>query len=112
MQCKSTGINKTFKSVFVADNGKEGDAKLVLWRDIETGMEAVETNGDPCWEDDEGFEALKKEILVRWTCNGSVRGCCGITHRTLEAAMACCAKDQQGCARQGGYSDRKPMVAE
>lgn len=49
---------------------------------------------------------------VRWTCAGSVRGCCGITHRTLKAAMACCAKDQQGCAGQGGYSDRKPEVAK
>ncbi len=44
----------------------------------------------------------------QWTCEGSVRGGCGITHRSEAAADKCCAADQRGCARVGGYSDRVP----
>ena len=45
-----------------------------------------------------------------YTCRGSVRGGCGHRHRTLEGAARCCAADQRGCARQGGYSDRRVRV--
>ena len=41
-----------------------------------------------------------------YTTAGSVRGCCGHKHRTLETAEACRERDQQGCVSQGGYSDR------
>jgi len=43
-----------------------------------------------------------------YTCgtNLDVRGNCGHKHRTLEAAEKCNDRDQAGCARQGGYSDR------
>ncbi len=41
-----------------------------------------------------------------YTTSGSVRGCCGHRHRTLGAAVACLRRDQDGCASQGGYSDR------
>lgn len=38
---------------------------------------------------------------------GSVRGCCGHRHRSLHTALSCLARDQSGCASQGGYSDRR-----
>jgi hypothetical protein len=43
---------------------------------------------------------------MRYTCKGDVRGDCGIKHRTLETALACLERDMEGCASQGGYSDR------
>ena len=47
-----------------------------------------------------------------YTCCGSVRGCCGVTHRTLKAALACQRKDQAACKSQGGYSDRSTIAYE
>jgi hypothetical protein len=47
--------------------------------------------------------------MIRYTCIGSVRGCCGVAHRTLEGAAAHCERDQRACASLGGgaYSDRR-----
>jgi len=48
-----------------------------------------------------------------WTCEGPVRGCCGIHHRTPEAAERCCEADQRAVRRAypstfptRAYSDR------
>jgi hypothetical protein len=41
-----------------------------------------------------------------YTCEGDVRGCCGVTHRTMTGAVRCLEADQAGCASQGSYSDR------
>ena len=41
-----------------------------------------------------------------YTTKGSVRGCCGHKHRTIGAAHSCIERDQKGCEKQGGYSDR------
>lgn len=35
-----------------------------------------------------------------------VRGACGHRHRTIDAALACAARDASACSRVGGYSDR------
>lgn len=43
---------------------------------------------------------------IRYICDGSVRGWCGIQHRTEAAAEACIKRDHAGCSSQGGYSDR------
>jgi len=46
-----------------------------------------------------------------WTCVGAVRGKCGVKHRSLDAAMACCMKDHRSVQRYFGktaYSDRRP----
>jgi hypothetical protein len=48
----------------------------------------------------------------KYTCVGSVRGCCGIVHNSREAAETCIRKDGYGCGRQGGYSDRRAMDGE
>ena len=40
-------------------------------------------------------------------CRGPVRGACGHHHKTLEAADRCLQRDIRGCAKQGGYSDRR-----
>lgn len=45
--------------------------------------------------------------MTTYTTKGSVRGCCGHKHRTLEAAVRCVRGDQRGCQSQGGYSDRR-----
>jgi hypothetical protein len=49
---------------------------------------------------------IKRQCPPRWTCRGSVRGDCGIMHRTREAADKCCERDMRACNKQGGYSDR------
>jgi hypothetical protein len=43
---------------------------------------------------------------MKITCEGSVRGVCGHTHRTIEGAVRCIQRDASGCQGQGGYSDR------
>jgi hypothetical protein len=45
-------------------------------------------------------------MATKYTTRGSVRGCCGHTHRTIHGAQQCVNRDQAGCERQGGYSDR------
>jgi len=54
----------------------------------------------------ECLREVKRQVKPRWTCNGSVRGDCGIMHRSREAASKCCDRDMKGCNKQGGYSDR------
>lgn len=54
----------------------------------------------------ECLQEVKRQVKPRWTCNGSVRGSCGINHRTRKAASKCCERDMKGCNKQGGYSDR------
>jgi hypothetical protein len=46
-----------------------------------------------------------------YTCRGSVRGSCGIKHRSIGAALRCQDQDQRACASQGGYSDRYTSLA-
>jgi hypothetical protein len=46
-------------------------------------------------------------MTTTYECSGSVRGSCGHAHRTLSGAVACRSRDHRGCARQGGYSDRR-----
>ncbi len=46
---------------------------------------------------------------TKYTCVGSVRGCCGIKHRSLETALKCCDRDQKDCRSARGYSDRRPV---
>lgn len=43
---------------------------------------------------------------IAYTTSGPVRGTCGHTHATEEAAQACADRDNRGCAAGGGYSDR------
>jgi len=47
-----------------------------------------------------------------FTTWGRVRGCCDREHATVGEALGCIAKDVQGCARQGGYSDRWVRVVK
>ena len=47
-----------------------------------------------------------------YTTMGSVRGCCGHKHRTIEAAKRCIDRDHAGCVRQGGYSDRTVVYSD
>lgn len=44
----------------MGDNGMHGDTRLVLWS--LGGSLVFDTNGDPVWEDEEGFGDLMAEI--------------------------------------------------
>lgn len=48
-----------------------------------------------------------------WTCEGSVRGACGVAHRSEAAARRCCDRDaiavRRGNPGGGAYSDRVPV---
>lgn len=44
--------------------------------------------------------------MAHYTTKGSVRGCCGHRHRTVETAARCLDRDILDCRRAGGYSDR------
>lgn len=52
------------------------------------------------------------QMATTYTTTGSVRGSCGHNHRTLATAFSCLDSDQDGCASQGGYSDRQVMAVE
>jgi len=54
--------------------------------------------------------------VMKWTCEGSVRGSCGINHRSHDAAMKCCERDHASIRRAypstfptRAYSDRHPV---
>jgi hypothetical protein len=44
-----------------------------------------------------------------FTCEGDVRGMCGVAHRTPVAALKHIQVDHKGCRAQGGYTDRFPV---
>lgn len=66
--------------------------------------------GAETWDADQwhyGFSDAEKEQPKRYYyAEGSVRGACGHRHRTIESVARCIARDQFGCADQGGFSDR------
>jgi hypothetical protein len=45
-------------------------------------------------------------VGTHYRCVGSVRGWCGVRHRSNHAAIRCRERDSNDCASQGGYSDR------
>jgi len=50
-------------------------------------------------------------VYVRWTCYGPVTGRCCILHRTIGAAVKCCARHHRFVRSGHGpnaYSDRSP----
>lgn len=49
---------------------------------------------------------------MRYSCIGEIRGSCGHSHLTLRTAAKCILHDARGCARQGGYSDRRVRHAD
>ena len=46
----------------------------------------------------------------RYTTWGTVRGGCGHRHTTAALAQDCVVRDDRGCKRSGGYSDRSVRV--
>lgn len=62
--CDSIGIKKALGSnlTWVGSRG-EGDSKITLWRNVD-GREAIETNGDPVFEGEAGFEEACAEIMA------------------------------------------------
>ena len=39
-----------------------GTNKMTLYRS-RTGQEVIETNGDPCWDSEDGFQASRDQIM-------------------------------------------------
>lgn len=60
--------------------------------------------------DHEMVKICKKALRVTYITKGSVRGSCGHKHTTHSGAYACLKRDQEGCASQGGYSDRDLII--
>jgi len=50
--------------------------------------------------------------IFTYTTWGPVRGDCGHRHHSIRAAERCLASDRQGCASQGGSSDREIWVLD
>lgn len=51
--------------------------------------------------------------MIYWICKGSVRGTCGVKHKTEKASQKHCEKDDRDCKRGNGensYSDRQPVM--
>jgi len=46
--------------------------------------------------------------MATYQMHGDVRGTCPHQHHTLTGLARCARQDAQGCAGQGGYSDRHP----
>lgn len=44
--------------------------------------------------------------MTLYTTWGPVRGSCGHEHKSIDTADACLRRDGEGCAGQGGYTDR------
>jgi hypothetical protein len=51
-------------------------------------------------------------MTIRYIAKGNIRGECPHRHRTLAAAQRRADRDDAGCRRQGGYSDREALVVE
>jgi hypothetical protein len=58
------------------------------------------------------MKSTTKHGRTRYVCVGSVRGSCGVAHRSLDAAIKCLDDDGRWCRRQGGYSDRHIEYAD
>ena len=43
---------------------------------------------------------------MAYTTRGNIRGTCGHNHRSIRTAVKCLLREQAGCRKQGGYSDR------
>lgn len=49
-------------------------------------------------------------MTTTYTCQGTVRGCCGITHRKFVRALECIGRDIRATTRAGEViSDRLPV---
>lgn len=67
----SIGIKKQFgpnMELDVLDTIGSGDSKLTLYR-ASTGVEVIETNGDPLWEGEEGFAETRDRFVNADDCN-------------------------------------------
>ena len=60
----SIGIRKHFgenMELEVLGSSGEGDSKMTLFR-ARTGQEVIDTNGDPIWDIEDGFEAVAESL--------------------------------------------------
>jgi len=61
----SIGIRKHFgpnMELEILGSTGTGDGKMTLYR-ARTGQEVIETNGEPCWDCEDGFQAAREQIM-------------------------------------------------
>lgn len=61
----SAGIRRLFSpttKLFQLGSFGQGDSKMVLW-ESQTGVRIIETNGDPVYSHESGFDAVAQTIL-------------------------------------------------
>jgi hypothetical protein len=61
----SIGIRKYFgenMQLEILGTTGSGDAKMTLYRGS-NGQEVIDTNGDPCWDFERGFQEAREQIM-------------------------------------------------
>ena len=61
----SIGLRKHFGAnveLEILGSAGDSDSKMTLYR-VRTGQEVIETNGDPCWDSEDGFQAARDQIM-------------------------------------------------
>ena len=64
-EINSSGIRKHFgenTELEILGTTGSGDDKMTLYRSC-TGQEVIETNGDPCWDSEHGFQEVREQIM-------------------------------------------------
>lgn len=64
-EINSAGIRAAFgdnMELEILDTTGEGDSKMTLYR-TRTGVEVIETNGDPVFESESGFAELRERFI-------------------------------------------------
>ena len=64
-EINSSGIRKHFgenTELEILGTIGSGDDKMTLYRSC-TGQEVIETNGDPCWDSEHGFQEVREQIM-------------------------------------------------
>ena len=64
-EINSSGIRKHFgenTELEILGTIGSGDDKMTLYRS-RTGQEVIETNGDPCWDSEHGFQGAREQIM-------------------------------------------------
>jgi len=59
----SIGIRSLSDKVRELGSVGSGDNKMTLYACGEEGREVIETNGDPVWDHEEGFDIIREQIM-------------------------------------------------
>lgn len=111
---RASEITVTQLEALRSEAGSAGDTDMVRIVDL-----ALESDCE--WEQAEALDECARVLQAaidadsdgepvkprRWTCWGSVCHGCEVAHKSEAAAERCHSRHADGCASQGGYSDRR-----